>query len=40
MGRTEFVASKEKYTVLKQELDEFRGAASVSVTRSYPEDDH
>ena len=36
MQGTEFVASKEQYTVLKQELDEFREAAGVSETRRFP----
>jgi hypothetical protein len=38
MEQTEFTASKAQYTALKQELDEFRGAANVSVTHSSPED--
>lgn len=40
MERTEFVMSKEQYTVLKQELDEFREAAGVSVTQPLPGDVH
>lgn len=40
MLRTEFVASKEQYTALKQELEEFRGAASVSTTQPASEDVH
>jgi hypothetical protein len=40
MDRAEFVASKEQYTVLKQELDEFRGAVGVSVTQPFPENVH
>ncbi len=38
MERTEFVASKEQYTVLKQGLEEFRVAAGVSETRLFLED--
>lgn len=38
MERTEFVASKEQYTVLKQELEEFRVAAGVSETQLFTED--
>ena len=38
MLRTEFIASKEQYTALKQELDGFRGAASVSVTQPFSGD--
>ena len=37
MEPTEFIASKEQYTALKQELDEFREAAGVSVTQPFPE---
>jgi len=40
MERTEFVASKEQYTALKQGLDEFREAAGVSVTQPFPENLH
>ena len=40
MERTEFVASKEQYTVLKQELEEFRVAAGVSETQLFTEDVH
>jgi hypothetical protein len=36
MERPEFAASKEQYTALKQELDEFRAAAGVSMVHGCP----